>query len=346
MPARPCDPARPTVYLDWSTFVYAFNSRVLPSRDQGRGMAGLFALVEEIATLANLVFSQLHLSELAAWGDVAAAREAAAWLDGLPLVWARFWPHVQESEDNYWVKFVVGCPSLEAVRVFAPSMLTTLEALSADQVAEVLRTPTLAALFEVERTGSAFAAGIAREALRWAELCHHDRRAVVERDATPEEIAALKTTTAYRHRVLLRQRALDAHKRLMVSDADYAAKSPSLNDVIDPFVTAFQTEPTALPLAKVFDRLADGFIDTAARRMPQSNRFEKLDSSVVDIFHALTGAAYCSIFTCDQLTAGWLGDVRPKLGLPQPVVFANDQAKFVAELQQAWHAAHSAREPV
>jgi hypothetical protein len=230
MPARPCDPTRPTVYLDWSTFVYAFNSRVLPSSDQGRGMAGLFALVEEIAARANLVFSQLHLSELAAWGDVAAAREAAAWLDGLPLVWARFWPHVQESEDNYWVKVIVGCCSLEPVQVFAPSMLATLEALSADDVAEVLRTPTLVALFEVERTGSAFAAGIARDALKWADLFHHDRRAVVEREATPKEIAALKETTAYRHRVLLRQRALDAHKRL-ASDAEYAAKNPSLNDV-------------------------------------------------------------------------------------------------------------------
>lgn len=184
MPARPYDPTRPTVYLDWSTFVYAFNSRLLPSRDQGTGMAGLFALVEEMASNANLVFSQLHLSELAAWSDVVAAREAAAWLDGLLLVWARSWPHLQASEDEHWVKAIVGCPSPEPVQVFAPSMLATLEALSANEMAEVLRTPTLAALFEVERTGSAFAAGLAREALRWAELCHHNRRAVVERDAT------------------------------------------------------------------------------------------------------------------------------------------------------------------
>lgn len=147
MPARPYDPARFTVYLDWSTFVYAFNSRIHPSRDEGAGLAGLFALVEEIASGANLVFSQLHLSELAAWGDIAIAREAAAWLDGLPLVWARFWPHAQESEDNYLVKALVGCSTNEAVQVFAPSMLATLEALSAEDMAEVLRTPTLTALF-------------------------------------------------------------------------------------------------------------------------------------------------------------------------------------------------------
>jgi len=337
MPARPYDPARATVYLDWSTLVYAFNSRVLPSCDVGTGLAGLFALVEEIASDANLVFSQLHLSELAAWDDIAAAREAAAWLDGLPLVWARFWPHVQESEDKHWVKAVVGCSSVDPVQVFAPSMLATLEALPAGDMAEVLRTPTLAALFELERTGGGFTAAIARDALKWAEMFHHNRR-VVEREATPAEMAAYKETTAYRQRVLLRQRALAAHQRLMASDTEYATKRPSLNDVIDPFVSAFENNPVALPLAKVFDRLADGFISTAARRTPESRGFGKLDSSVVDIFHALTGAAYCSIFTCDQLTASWLGDVRSKLGLSQPVVFSKDEARFVAELRRAWGA--------
>jgi hypothetical protein len=338
MPSRPCNPTRPTVYLDWSTFIYAFNSRVLPSGARGTGMAGLFALVEEIATHSNLVFSQFHLSELAAWGDVAAAREAAAWLDGLPLVWARFWPHVQESEDDYWVKAVVGCSQLEPVRVFAPSMLATLEALSPTQAAEVLLTPTLVGLFEIERSGGEFAAEFARDARQRAELFHHDRRTVLDREAPPEEIAALKERSASRLRALLRQRALEAHKRLMASDTEYSARNPSWDEVLDPFVTAFQTNPAALPLAKIFDQLGQGFIDTATRRNPRSRRFEGLDSSVLDIFHALTGAAYCTTFTCDQLTARWLGDVRLKLGLQQPVVFAGDEAGFVAELRAAWQA--------
>lgn len=168
-------------------------------------------------------------------------------------------------------------------------------------------------------------------------MFHHNRR-LVEREASPEEVAAHKETTAYRQRVLLRQRAQAAHERLMASNSEYATKNPSLNDVIDPFVDAFQNDPVALPLSKVFDRLAEGFIGTAARRTPASQGFGKLDSSVVDIFHALIGAAYCGVFTCDRLTARWLGNVRATLGFSQPVVFSKDEAKFVAELRQAWRA--------
>lgn len=340
VPARPLNPAVPAIYLDWSTYVQAFNAASLAGAARLPGLAGLLPLVEEMAARANLIFSHIHLSELAAWEDLHAAQGMAAWLDGLPLVWARLWPHVQESEDDFWVRTVAGCDSTVPVRVFAPSMLTTLESLPVARSPDVLQ-HTLASLFVEERRDGTIAASMAADALSWAQTMHWNRQSPSDAAFTTAEIARFEETVAWRHRVDLRERAFAAHRRLLSSARDYATLNPSLNNVVDPFVTMFQKNPAAMPLSKVFARLSQGFITTSVARRPDSRGFEQLGSSMADIFHALIGAAYCPVFSGDRLTASWLGDVRAGFGFGAPVVFAGDGAKFVDELSCAWRSVRS-----
>lgn len=316
----------------------AFNASSLAGAPRLPGLAGLLPLIEEMASQANLVFSHIHLSELAAWEDLHAAQGMAAWLDGLPLVWARLWPHVQESEDDFWVRALAGCDSTLPVRVFAPSMLATLESLSVAQSPDVVH-HTLVSVFVEERRDGTIAASMAADARAWAETMHWNRQAPNGAPFTPGEIARFEEDVAWRHRIELRHRATAAHRRLLRSARDYATLNPSLDDVVDPFVALFQQSPSALPLSKVFARLSQGFIAASVARTPDSRRFGQLGSSMADIFHALVGAAYCPVFTCDQLTASWLGDVRAGFGFGAPVVFAGNGASFVDELQRAWQSA-------
>jgi len=333
MPARPFDPRRDSFYLDSSTFSYAFNAVTIGGRGSLTGMAGLMPVVEQIASCANLIFSHIHLGELAAWQDADAARGVIKWLDGLPLVWARFWPSVQIDEDEYWVKTLAGC-SRATVCPFAPSMVSTFESISVQGAAEILATaPTLLAAFEMERNTRALAARMKQQGLEWAEHFHDDRAQFA--DAAPAEICRLKERSAWRLRSSLRRRAMETHERLTLYDAAYARSGATLNTIIDPFVALFLHTPAALPISQVLERLTQGFIGRAAARTPQSASFLGLGSSMADIFHALIGAAYCSHFVCDRLTAEWLGDLREVLGLPQSVVFTGDGAKFVGQLRRA-----------
>lgn len=341
VPARPLNPAVPAIYLDWSTFVQAFNAASLADAARLPGLAGLLPLIEEMADRANLIFSHIHLSELAAWDELPAAQGMAAWLDRLPLVWARLWPHVQESEDEFWVRAVAGCDTIVPVRVFAPSMLATLESLSVAQSPDVLQ-HTLASVFVEERRDGTIAASMAADARAWAEAMHWNRQPRSGDPFTPAEIARFEETVAWRHRTELRTRAVAAHRRLLSSAHDYATLNPSLNDVVDPFVTMFQQNPSAMPLSKVFAQLSQGFIATSVARTPESRGFGQLGSSMADIFHALIGAAYCPVFSCDRLTASWLGDVRTGFGLGAPIVFAGNGADFVEELRRAWSVAQPA----
>jgi hypothetical protein len=158
---------------------------------------------------------------------------------------------------------------------------------------------------------------------------------------SPAEIARFAETVAWRHRVDLRERAVAAHRRLLSSARDYATLNPSLNNVVDPLATMFQQNPAAMPLSKVFARLSKGFIATSVARQPDSRAFGPLSSSMADIFQALIGAVYCPAFSCDRLTASWLGDVRAGFGFKPPVVFTGNGAKFVDELSCAWRSARS-----
>jgi hypothetical protein len=134
---------------------------------------------------------------------------------------------------------------------------------------------------------------------------HWNRQAPGGTAFTPAEIARFEDTVAWRHRTQLRYRAAAAHRRLLNSARDYATLNPTLNDVVDPFVTMFRKirPPCRCP------------------------RF------------SLIGAAYCPVFICDRLTASWLGNVRAGFGFGAPVVFAGNGANFVDELRRAWQSA-------
>jgi hypothetical protein len=342
MPARPYDPTRPSIYLDTSALSYAFSGAGIGGYAKLADFAPVFALVEDVAHHANLIFSHIHLSELAQWRDSAAARALMTWLEGLPLVWARLWRYVQLDEFEHWVKVVAGCPSPEPVRAFSPSMLSAFESMSAANAVGILETPTLVDAFECERIQAPITTRMNEVALSFAEQLNTNRAAFAKAATSAATVHKLEGDVAYRRRVQLCRAAMDAHQRLIGRpDIDYASHGATLNDIVDPLVELFSRDPASLPLTRVLDRLSNGLARTATTRTIDSRRFNELDSSLADIFHAAIGAACCTVFTCDRLTAEWLGDVRSGLGFDPPIVFRGDAEAFVSSLTSAWDQARA-----
>lgn len=297
-------------------------------------------MVEDIARTSNLVFSHIHLSEIAQWPDTAAARALVIWLDGLPLVWARFSTHIQLDEFEHYVKVLAGCSNPEPVRAFAPGMLSAFETMTARSAVGILETPTLIHAFEKERIEAQISKRMKEVSMEFAETLNATNGTVAALGSSAPKRRKHDADVAYRRRVQLRRDATGAHNRLVAKlDIEYTSRGATLNDVVDPLVDLFQRDPKSLPLTRVLHRLGEGLSQTAASRTVDSRRFGQLDSSLADIFHASIGAAYCSVFTCDQMTATWLGDVRSELGLGPPVVFAGDREGFVSTLKAAWNAA-------
>lgn len=309
MPSKPYDPARPTLYLDTSTLSKPFNAHQLGRDGEPyREYAPLFSWIEHVATTANLVVAHVHVAELADWSDVDAARGLVQWLDALPLVWTRFYSYVLDDEDEYWVCRSVEQPRPEPVRPFAPSMVSAFEGMRFHESPEVLARSNLVRVWEDERQDGTLARQMNEQAMQIAAHLHTDRRNA----GWPNVAAANYERAALNVRSHLRQRAGEAFRRM---EARGEAPSSSWGDVQNPFVAQHEDVPTAMPLQRVTDHLVQGFGETAARRTPGSSKYNKLDSSMADVFHALAGAAYCDVFTCDQLTSEWLGDVRVQLGL-------------------------------
>lgn len=336
MPARPNARICPSVYLDTSTLSYAFGAAAIGAHASLKSLAPLLSFVEDVAHQSNLVFSHIHLSEIAQWQDTTAARAMVTWLDSLPLVWARLWTYVQAEEFENHVKLVAGCPSPEPVRAFAPSMLSAFESMTAASAVGILDTPTLVAAFELERVQAPITARMNAVSRSFAEQLNANRAAFVSSGTDQVTLQEQEERIAYRRRVRLRRGAMDAHKRLIgKQDLEYVASGATLNDIVDPLVDLYDRVPASLPLTRVLDRLGAGLARTAAARTTASQKFNALDSSLADIFHAAIGAAYCTVFTCDQLTAEWLGDVRSGLGFGPPIVYRGDPDAFVSSLASA-----------
>jgi hypothetical protein len=298
--------------------------------------AALFSVVEHAARDANLIFSHIHLSELAHWPDVDAARAMAAWLDGIPLVWARIPTHVAREEHEHWTKVVAGCTNVEPVRFCAPSMLSTFE--GGPVSLNILDTHSLTQAFEEEIRDKSIARKMNRMALAFAAQANLDRKSLEQ--TSEQNRKRFVDETEYRRGVQLRKAVLRADRRLTQRpDLSYLERRSSLNDVVPAFVEVHKRNARSLPLTRVFDRLAKGFVETSAQRDIHGKNILSLSSSLGDIFHALIGAAYCDVFTCDQLTARWLGDVRESLGWSAPLVFTGHAAEFAKGIAATLEAA-------
>lgn len=332
MPATSFRPERLSVYLDTSTLSYAVRGATIGASREDREFRSLFSLVESVARDCNLVFSHTHLTELAAWQDPAAGA-LTSWLDGLSLVWARFWPHTLREEDDYWVRVVADGVPADPVKFCAPSMLSTFEEMSFKASIGILEDATLVKVWEREKESPELFVQERTTALQWAEGFNLNRRAFGWPNMTKAQLAALDADVAYRERVELRKRAAAAHDRLSNQQSGYTG---TLNSVVDPFVEQYSSDPRSMPMTKVQAAVIEGFAGTATARTVGSKGFGKLESSVADMFHALVGAAYCDVFTCDALTRDWLGDVRQRLGFGPAIVYSSgDATAFIRELEAA-----------
>ncbi|MBI2392159.1 MAG: hypothetical protein HYV09_21400 [Deltaproteobacteria bacterium] len=131
----------------------------------------------------------------------------------------------------------------------------------------------------------------------------------------------------------LREAAVAAHRRLRGSSDDYRRAGHGA-EVQDTFVDFVDAHPAAVPMRRVGDAMLYAFAEVAQRRAEGSKKERELASSLYDQAHALLGAAYCDVFTCDALVDRCLGDVRIGLGLPKQlsVACAGGEAAFISEL--------------
>jgi len=306
--AKIADSTRPTFYLDQSTLCEAFLAVSLPGSRRASDPAyrRLLPCIERVATNANLCLSIIHLLELAAWSDIAAADGIATWLDALPVVWMQKVDTILSDEAEYWLKASIGL-SPPPVQPFAPSMWGVFERWTPAESAIAIEhssVPGAVQIFrEMNHTGGS---DLSRAA---AQVFRADRQRFGHWSDTQK-----MERFEYNWRVDLRKLAREVHRTLESrGDAEYNASGRTSGDVMESFVEFVESSATALPARKVMRVFTQGFADVAARRTEGSRQDRELASSVNDGQHAALGV-YCDVFTCDQLTSRMLGDIRTQLG--------------------------------
>jgi len=338
MPSKSRDAARPTFYLDHSTLCDAFRAHLVGGATPADiAYRPLFDWVECVAKEANLCMSVIHIAELGRWGDSATADAMARWYEQLPIVWVRSMTDVQNAEDEHWTKVAAGIDPKGTVNPFAPSLLVAFHDLKGDALTQLLGTmEPIVALLEAIRVK-----GQQNEVRGMLEVAQafRDDRAWAESVAWSDE--RKRDEIAYKRRVDLRTRAMEADRRLVArKDLDYAAaKACSGGDVQDLLVELFDKEPTALPCYRAVQRFNEGLISFAMTKEGGSKKERAaLSGSFHDLVHLSVGAAYCDVFTCDGLVSDWLGPLRQALGL-QPQLSAKKLGgpePFVKALMSTW----------
>jgi hypothetical protein len=106
--------------------------------------------------------------------------------------------------------------------------------------------------------------------------------------------------------------------RLSEGDDSYVRRVHTLPEIRARLIELYETDPKVMPLLRVRERFKEGATAHVERSSlvdgkPSKRLRETLESSFGDCLH-LVGAAYCEVFTCDGIAAGWLDDVREKRG--------------------------------
>ncbi len=337
VPSKLRDQSKPTFYLDHSTLCDAFRAHAVGSSKPAEAeYRPLFDWVERVAKEANLCLSTFHIAELGRWGDTTTAAAMARWYEQLPIVWARSLLDLEEAEDEHWVKVAAGITPAVSVSAFAPSLLTAFRDLSHDAASKLLATkePILALLDAIRTKGQDEEVGMMPQTAQ----AFRDNRAWADAEGWSAE--KKDSETAYKRRVDLRTRAMEADRRMVARrDVEYAAKQCSSGDVQDRLVELIEKNVQAMPCYRARARFNEGFLDTAVQRPGASNKERgALRGSFHDLIHLSVGAAYCDVFTCDGLVGDWLGDLRQILGL-RPLLsrkkFTTTEA-FVSALLAEW----------
>jgi hypothetical protein len=323
MPSIGLRAGRPTFYLDTSTLSYAFRG--------GTGEATFQRLhrrVEEVAATANLCMSTMHVAELAQ-GDPIKSKEMMAWLDGLDAVWMFSFDKVSNREDEHALQLVLGTDALP-VEPFAPSFLNAFDHWKITDLPAVLSGGSaLRNMWDAAREK-----GIESERKMMAEI---QRRFHFDRHVDP---STQNLTAAEKEAIVARKRheglkvlAREAFTRLRFENLpDLHAAYRSDPDPASRFAKYVEDDERRLPTHFVGHCFQLDFVAAMARRTPGSKGAKAIESSYYDYAHLSIGAAYCDVFTCDQVTATWLGAARAQLGKASPVAYANNATAFVDAL--------------
>ena len=101
-------------------------------------------------------------------------------------------------------------------------------------------------------------------------------------------------------------------------DEGYFRKESTLPEIRARLIELYEADPKVMPLMRIRDRFNDGLSAHVERGQvvdgqPSKGLRKTLESNFGDWIH-LGGAAYCDVFTCDGIVAGWLDDVRETQG--------------------------------
>lgn len=257
MSSRVQNKTQPSFYLDHSTLCAAFRSRYGKTTAQYSAYARLLPWIERVARDANLVVSVLHVLELRRWGDVAAARDFARWLDGLPTVWAYAMPHVQAEEDENHLLSAFKLSHSEPVRPFAPAMLSTFDELTPESSVTALREPSALGLLQHLSDDPSIPQDVIRSAASGFREDAKRLKRLARAGWTNEELDRYFDNSL---RALLHKRAGEAHNRLVAqAHPGYRALNPARNVAVLKYLEHWESESRALPLLRVFDRFTRGF---------------------------------------------------------------------------------------
>jgi len=211
----------------------------------------------------------------------------------------------------------LGLPS-EPPSPFLPSMLRLFDDVRPGESARMLANPTIPAMLRDKRTLGA--ADEERVLQDWALRMQADRRGIKGKISKAQLHARIETN----RRIDLQNRARDTVERLRLD--------VSMNAAVPGFVERHQQDPFALPTERVLVTFAEGIEHSVLTRSPGSNGWNELAGDYFDMQHALIGAAYCDVFTCDARTAARLNGVREALGFEPPLALGSDAEAFLDAL--------------
>jgi hypothetical protein len=155
-------------------------------------------------------------------------------------------------------------------------------------------------------------------------LTARTRSDLAERAAHGVSDKDLLRFVASRTRLLMQRLAEDAHQRLIRRrDADYLSVALAA-DFPERFAMLFEQDLTTMRGFRICEAATNVLIRNAAERDPGSKAERRdLPGFTGDQLHAMAGAGYCDVFTCDWETLKWVGPIRKDLGLPEPLSLKN-----------------------
>lgn len=328
---------KPTIYLDQSTLVDAFQAWY-PTAKAREAYRPLRAWIERVAHEANLCLSNAHISEIARYPEEHRIERDAfiAWIDSMPVLWVRSSNDIISEEGTYWTRVALGVDPMRAV-----DPLTT-------TVGESFAAITEPALRFARDAGGGLRPLVE---VRIEELGFEREIDFMKRMAADIYSDALGAGAQGATKAQKKERRLDKQRADVERLGDLAAqREPRLKTLADPrrreiatpgkaLVTLSRRDPRSLPTWRISNAFAEHLTARYRAKVPETHAPGDLVGDFLDYQHALVAPAYCDHFTCDGKVAAALGLARERLGLGPPIKVRHHpggEAGFVTELKSTF----------